>query len=350
MVQAAHAGFAYEMPPAYSQPCTCVSVVKPRWRASRQVKTRRFAKAETMDNTPSLFRRGYLPVLAGAVCISFAAFFVKGSAIHPSAIAFYRLFFGMLALFIVAVISGARLKPDAPMMRIITLAGLFFCGDLLSWHESIVIVGPGIATILTNFQVIILAFYDALVLKSRIRWQQYLAIPVALVGLALLMDLHEEALPPGALLGAGYGLLSAFFYSCYIVTLRRTQCLPNRLPAVSNIAWVSLMAATFVGLFCVIAGIPMRIPDVKSLVAVASLGIFCQSLGWLLLSTGLPHLTPFRAGFLMLLQPALSFIWDMLIYGTATKPINILGAVLALVAIGLGMMAGIGKDARCEKA
>jgi drug/metabolite transporter (DMT)-like permease len=41
----------------------------------------------------------------------------------------------------------------------------------------------------------------------------------------------------------------------------------------------------------------------------------------------------------MLLQPVLAFLWDMLIYGTATSFVNIVGAAIAIGAIGMGVYA-----------
>ena len=297
--------------------------------------------ADTQE-TPTqtdICRRGYLPVLAGAVCISFSAFFVKGAPMDSSAIAFYRLFFGALVMFPIALLRGQRLAPARTPLFFIVAAGLLFSGDVLSWHKSILVVGPGIATIISNFEVIILAVYGVLFLGEKMNLPQRLSIPLALGGLALLLGLHENALPPGILGGAGMGLLSALFYAFYVLALRKSQSVPDKLAPVANIALVSMAGAAFVCLFCLASGSSLAIPDVKTGLTVAGLGVLCQGIGWLLLSMGLPHLPPFRAGLLMLTQPALSFLWEILFYETSASLINILGAVLAIAAIGMGIYA-----------
>lgn len=293
--------------------------------------------SKSATDAPQKNRRGYLLVFAGALCISFAAFFVKGASVDPSAVAFYRLVFGGGALFLVAVLQRTRLAPYRKTLWIVALAGLLFCCDLLFWHASIVIVGPGIATILTNFQVIFLALYSAFFLKEKMSLPQKFAIPLALVGLALLLGIHESGIPPSVALGTSLGVLSGLFYTFYILTLRRTRLTAERLSPVANIAWVSWFAVVFVGVYCLASGVSLAIPDLRTGVTLAFLGVFCQSLGWLLLSLGIPLLPPFRAGLIMLAQPAFSFLWDILFYGTATGPLNILGAAIATAAIGMGI-------------
>ena len=297
-------------------------------------------KTATQTTTSNL--KAHILVFMGAFCISFAAFFVKDAPIDPSMVAFYRLFFGGITLFAVAAIRREKLLPPKPVLRFILAAGLLFACDLLAWHDSIVLVGPGIATILTNFQVLILAIYGVVVLKEKFTRAQKIAMPLALVGLALLLGLHENVLPPHIVKGVMLCLLSAVFYSGYILTLRQSQTLTVRIGPVANMAWVSLIACLCVGLFCGARGLAFAIPDARTLVFLALLGIVCQSLGWVLLSLGIPYLPPSRSGLILLTQPALAFTWDVIFYGTAAGPINILGAVLAIAAIGMGILAPTG--------
>jgi drug/metabolite transporter (DMT)-like permease len=65
-------------------------------------------------------------------------------------------------------------------------------------------------------------------------------------------------------------------------------------------------------------------------------GVLSHSLGWLFLANALPHVSTTEAGLALLLQPTLSFTWDILFFGRPMQPVEIAGAVLALVAIYLG--------------
>ncbi len=282
-------------------------------------------------------RKGYLFIFAGAFCISFAAFFVRGASIDSSAVAFYRLFFGMIALFALAVAQRARLRPSRPVLLLLAMAGLFFAGDLVLWHKSILLIGPGIATIVANFEVIFLAIYGVVFLREKMSIPQKLSIPLALLGLAMLLGLHESVIPDGIILGTGIAIMSAVFYAAYILTLRRSQMVESKISPVASIAWVSFIACILVGGFCLANNVSLAIPDAKTLGILAALGVFCQSLGWVLLSRGLPLLPPFRAGLIMLTQPALAFVWDIIFVGATVGMINVLGAIVAIAAIGMGI-------------
>lgn len=282
--------------------------------------------------------KGHLLVLSGAVCISFAAFFVKDAPVEPSMVAFYRLVFGAAALFGVACARRERLGAAWSVLRVVLLAGFLFACDLLTWHEAIVLVGPGIATILANFQVLFLALYGVFFLKESLTRAQKIAMPLALVGLALLLGLHEKSLPPHVLAGVALCLLSALFYSAYILTVRTSQSAVAKLEPVSNMFWVSLSACVCVGVYCLGTGASFAVPDFRTLAVLALLGIVCQSLGWLLLSLGLPYLPPFRSGLLLLAQPALAYLWDVVFYGAEAGLVNVCGAALAILAIGLGIL------------
>jgi drug/metabolite transporter (DMT)-like permease len=54
------------------------------------------------------------------------------------------------------------------------------------------------------------------------------------------------------------------------------------------------------------------------------------------IASSLPNVSPSQAGLALLLQPTLSFAWDVLFFGRAMTPIELLGAAIALFAIYLG--------------
>ncbi len=288
---------------------------------------------KTMDPT----RKGYLLMFCGAFCTSFAAFFVKEAPIDSSMVAFYRLFFGAAALFLAAVVQRVNLRPPGACLKLFIPAGMVLTCDMLIWHKSILLVGPGISTIVGNFEVILLALYGVVFLGDVLSWPQKLSIPFALLGLALLLGLHTGVVGEGVIKGTGLALLTTIFYTFYVLILRQTRLVKEKMAPVANRAWVTASAAFFVGLACLAGGISFKIPDFRTGVILAVLGLICQSVGWLLLSMGLPYLSPFRAGMIMLTQPAFSYLWDCLVYRTAVQPLNILGAFIAIVAIGMGI-------------
>lgn len=281
--------------------------------------------------------RAHLMVFAGAFCISFAALFVKGAPMHPSMIAFYRCLFGAIALFAVALVRRERLLPSAGLLAVMAPAGFLFSADLISWHESIVRIGPGLATIICNFQVFFMAAYGAFFLKERLSLRHCIAMPLAVLGLAMLLEVNPAHMPASMAAGVAFGLISAVFYTGYILTVRQSQMRCDQLPPVANMAWITSLAALGIALFCLPTSVSFTIPDLRSCLILAALGILCQATGWVLFSLALPHLPPSRAGLLMLAQPALSFAWDILFYSRPTGLAGYLGASAAIFAIRLGL-------------
>ena len=281
---------------------------------------------------------GTLYVLAGAVCISFSPLFVRLDDVGPTAVAFYRLLWGGVTLLIVALVRRDRLLPSKSLFLLMTLAGFFFACDLASWHQSIIYIGPGLATIITNFQVFILAIIGVIFLKERMSARLALSIVMAFAGLWLLVDVNLADMPDEVAAGLLLGLCTASFYSGYILTLRRSQSLTDRLPAVSNMAVISFLSMIFAGILSLIQGQSLAVPSMSSNLLLMLYGAGCQGFGWLLLSKGLPLLPASRAGLLMLVQPSLSFVWDVVLCGRPTSFSGYVGAVIALLAISSGVL------------
>jgi drug/metabolite transporter (DMT)-like permease len=60
-------------------------------------------------------------------------------------------------------------------------------------------------------------------------------------------------------------------------------------------------------------------------------------IGWIMITNALPRVRTSRIGLILLLQPSLSFIWDVVFFQRPTSPVNWLGVSMVLAAIYLGM-------------
>jgi len=109
---------------------------------------------------------------------------------------------------------------------------------------------------------------------------------------------------------------------------------------------VSLSTAVFLAAEVVHHNDSFQIPDLQSLFSLAALGLFSHSLGWILITNALPKIRTSFSGLILLLEPALAFVWDVLFFQRPTSLVNWLGVVIALAAIYLGMA---GKSADAER-
>jgi drug/metabolite transporter (DMT)-like permease len=277
-----------------------------------------------------------LEVALGATVISFASVWVRIAPVGPTAAGFYRMLVGGVILLPLALARRERLWAGGRALGFALAGSVLFTADLAFWHRSIHLVGPGLATILANFQVFLLAGFGILVLRERLSWRFAAAIVAALAGLLLLVGIDWRALPAGYRAGVGFGLLTALVYGSYLLVLRASQARPGRLEPVPNLLAICWGTTLLLGLLALWEGESLIIPDARTAAVLGIYGMSAQVVGWLLISRGIPHVEAGRAGLVLLLQPSLAFGWDMLFFGRPTDGLDVAGALLALGAIYLG--------------
>lgn len=280
--------------------------------------------------------RAILQMLSGAFMISFSAIFVKLADVAPSSSGFYRVFFGFFFLLAIAILKKDLAKPPPAQLFLITFCGLTFALDLFFWHESIMYIGPGLATLLGNFQVFLLAATAIFFYGEKARPRFLASLPIAILGLFLIVGFDWHRLSNTYKTGLYFGLLTAVCYTVYLLSLKKVQIDGSRSP-VFPLMLVSLSCAFFLGLKMALAGDSFAIPNLKSLLALIGLALFCQTCGWLLIAGAMPRIQTSRTGLILLLQPSLSFIWDVLFFSRPTSLLNWTGVGLTLVAIYMGL-------------
>lgn len=281
-------------------------------------------------------RRGVILLLVGAVMISFSAVFVKLAPVGATTAAFWRMFIGGLVLAAFVVLRRDRLRLGGAHLGFAAACAAFFALDLTFWHRSIYAVGPGLATILANFQVIFVGAFGIVFLRERVGWRWAAAIPLALVGLVFMVGFNWGGLAPTYKAGVGFGLATAVCYSAYILTLKRSRGRGGAPPATVFIAYVSLICAGVLAVIALGTGEGLALPGLRAAVPLVAYAVVAQVLGWAFIAAGIAAVPATRVGLVLLLQPALSFLWDVLFFKRGVGGLEVAGAGLALAAIYLG--------------
>jgi drug/metabolite transporter (DMT)-like permease len=285
-------------------------------------------------------KRILLSMLSGAVMISFSGIWVKLAHVPPTASAFYRVLIGGLILLTAVVVKKEFRRRQRFHLLIGAICGLAFALDLYCYHLSIMLIGPGLATILSNFQVFILSVIGIVFLGEAIRFKFVIAVPLAIAGLFCIIGFEWGLLEHSYRIGIYLALATAAFYSAFILLLRKLQGAESGHSVYYSLMLVSMMCAVYLAVEMIVSGISFRIPDVQSGLSLVALGLFSQTAGWILITNSLPKIRASYAGLILLLQPALSFIWDVLFFDRATSLMNWMGVIVTLVAIYLGLTAG----------
>ena len=125
-------------------------------------------------------------------------------------------------------------------------------------------------------------------------------------------------------------------YTCYLLVLRRSQQREQRLLPTANLTIISFVTAAILLLVGTGQGESLVIVDAQTAWALVSYGVLCQAIGWIVISWAITKIDTSRLGLLLLVQPTLTFVWDIIFFERPTTSTELLGAVLTLAAIYLG--------------
>ncbi len=277
-----------------------------------------------------------LRLFIGAALISLSPVWVHLVAVPPSVSGFYRVLIGAAALGAYLLATRRRLELTTRTWWLLVTASMFFSLDLWFWHRSINYIGPGLSTLLANFQVFIMMIAGIVIFRQMPTPKQVLAVPLALLGLALIVGFDWRALSGHDQLGIVFGLLTAVAYASYLLTLRKVReaavfAVPTREMAVISAFCAAMLAASALA-----EGQSLTITNNEDFAWLALYGVLSHCLGWLFIASSLSEVSTVEAGLALLLQPALSFVWDVLFFERPMSATELAGAAIALLAIYLG--------------
>ncbi len=272
--------------------------------------------------------------------ISFSPVLVRLVTVSPTTSGFYRLILGGIALALFLLLTGRKLSFSKTAWIALIGSAIFFALDLWFWHRSIMFVGPGLATLLANFQVFFMTAAGVLLLRQRPGGMQLIAIPLAMVGLAMIVGLDWQGLQHDYRIGVIFGLLTAVCYAGYLLTMRQARTdSPHAVPS-REIAVLSLIAASILGVVAIAEGESLAIPSLNDAIWLACYGILIHAVGLMFIASSLAKVTTTEIGLALLLQPSLSFTWDILFFDRPLTVMEGAGAAIALTAIYLGSRQG----------
>lgn len=281
-----------------------------------------------------------LRMAAGAALISTTSIFVHWAHVPPTVSAFYRMFFGGLMLVALLLVRRQLRRIEWADLLWLLLPALAFCADLMIWHRSIRDIGPGLATLVANFQVFIMAIAGVVFYRERLHWRFVVGVAMALFGLWLLVGVGWDSFTPQFRIGVYFGLLTGVAYAVYLLSLRQAQLHRTTLDPMRALCISSLLTAAMLALATLIENDSFTIPDTQSWAALIGLAFFGQVLGWLLIARAMPQLPASLVGLLLLLQPALSFVLDVILFSRQTSTLDWIGLGLSLLGIFVGSMRG----------
>jgi drug/metabolite transporter (DMT)-like permease len=280
---------------------------------------------------PLLAARPRVTALLAAVSLSFSGIFYRFAHVSPETASFFRAVYGLPLLLVATVIERRISGPLARRERFLAAAaGVFFTADLLFWHHAIDYVGAGLATVLGNLQVVVVALAAWVLFGERPSGRTLAALPMVLLGVALIGGIFGAGAygsnPP---LGVGLGILTAIAYGGYLILIRRVSRRHTAEPIAISTATTALVAA-IVGLA---VGRLDIVPSLPAHAWLVLLGVTAQSTGGLLITLSLPRLPAVVTSIILLAQPIMTVVFAMLLLGESPSATQLVGVGLVLVGI-----------------
>jgi drug/metabolite transporter (DMT)-like permease len=139
-------------------------------------------------------------------------------------------------------------------------------------------------------------------------------------------------------IGIFLALATALCYAVYVLILRKIVSKAGTF-SVSNLATLTLITLInmcIVGAVAFLYNESFYVPAKQSWLALLAYGLVSQVLAWIFISAGMPKITPLQVGLVLILQPALAFIWDITFFARPTPAIEVIGAIICIGGIYLG--------------
>ncbi len=288
------------------------------------------------DAKPSLA----LPaLLTGATCIGFAPILVRLSEVGPVTTAFYRL---MLALPLLWAWSASRTN-NAGQTRpktktdivLLLVAGVCFGCDLAVWHWSIKLTSVANATLLANFAPVLVALGAWGLFGEKFRPSFFVALVLGVGGASVLVS-DSLSWDRSHLVGDALGLLTAVFYSGYLLAVSRLR---RVFSTATLMAWSGAVTTLVLLPIAWISEESFLAPTVTGWLVLIALAWLSHVAGQGLITYALAHLSAALSSIGLLLQPVIA---TLLAWWWLNEPLRAMqagGGFMVLLAIWLARRA-----------
>lgn len=270
----------------------------------------------------------------GTSLIAIGPFFVEFSGLAAIESSFYRVLIGGIAFLIIGLIRNEKL-PNFRFAWLYMAAAIMIAIDLFLCNQSILYIGSGLATVLSNLEVIFLLMIGALFFKEKINRSFPITCLCICAGIYFLIQPNLSEMHKNLIVGVSCALFASFVFSLYLLILKSISNYTPNTSTATNLGVICFFATIIIGI--VIAYTPQAtfaLPvSWSGIMCVVMYGLISQVAGWWLISEGLKQLNLSTSGVLFLLQPTITYLGDCIFLGRNTGTLQILGCFILLTMV-----------------
>ena len=163
---------------------------------------------------------------------------------------------------------------------------------------------------------------------------QKFSLILSFSGLYLCLDNNLRIFGSDYQLGIALGILCAFAYSCYLISLKRANFYKNeQTDPFYNLMIVSLIASFILFIVVFIEGNNFAFGNSENLWLMVAYGTVSHVLGWYFIISGIQKISTVSVGIILISQPVFSFLWDVLLFNRIIAQMEIFGILIVLLAM-----------------
>ncbi|MFB9475490.1 DMT family transporter [Nonomuraea salmonea] len=272
-----------------------------------------------------------LIAIAGALIISTSAPLVRLSEVSPATSAVFRCAYAVPPLLFLAWRERRRLGPlPRRALPAAWAAGVAFAFDLLFWHHAIDYVGAGLATVLGNLQVFLVAFAAWGLFGERPSTRLMLGTPVVFTGVVLISGVFDSAAyGSDPLKGVLAGLATSVSYAVFLLLMKGGG--GDR--AAGPLAHATVVATVVMAVLSPLFGGADLVPTWPGHWWLLLLALGPQVLGWSLITYSLPRQPAALTALLLLIQPMTTVAIGALALGERPSVVQLAGCAVIVLGV-----------------
>ncbi len=287
--------------------------------------------SENQNTLP--FAMAFVALVGGALAMGVSPVFVRFADVGPFASAFWRVALALPLLFgwmwFENRNKGTSLRAILHFDHAIWLAGIFFAGDLLFWHLSILNTTIANATFMACLAPVWVILFSGLFIGESVGKNSYFGLAVCLFGAALLIGSSFSAAPE-RLWGDIYGFITSLFFGLYFLAIR----VARRTHKAGALTFMStLITATLLFFVALISGQSLIPQTLIGIAALFALGFISHSGGQGLLAVALGSLSASFSSLVIFIEAIAAAIFAWMVFNEIMTPLQLAGGALILVGI-----------------
>jgi len=275
-------------------------------------------------------RRSVFAMLLGSSLIALGPFFVEFSLVSAETNTFYRLLLGAL-FFISFTFFKKELTVNPKFLAISALGGSLLVLDLFLWNQSVLYLGAGLSTVLSNIEIFFLVFIGKIYFSEKTPAKFFILCIFIAIGIGALLFPIIPELTWTSLVGIILALGASFSYALYLFSIKYISKKFPEQTSTGTLAVICLTGCLLLGGIIFTHDIKMFIiPSWHSIICILANSVLSQIIAWWFISKAIVRLSLSLSGLLLLMQPALTFFLDCLFLSRNTHWLQLTGSICLL--------------------